>query len=86
MMRSVLSDEEWTALDEACWNAVGGRCSCTPGAAFCRRNEDQMDTLASILGSLLPDGTPMIERWKANRALRLEFPFLFKAKWPEGDS
>lgn len=84
MARSRLSAEEFDALDQACWAALGGPCGCSGIGQMCERDEAQMDLLAWAMGNVLENGTPMIEEWKANRKLRIEFPFLFQAKWPEG--
>lgn len=84
MTPSRLTDEEFTALDEACWDALGGRCSCASGAPPCARDKAQQDLLAWAMGNVFEDsGQVMIEVWKASREFRREFPYLFRAKWGE---
>jgi hypothetical protein len=83
MVRSRLTDEEFDALDQAAWNALGGKCACAPNDPPCPRDEAQQDLLAWAMGQTFESGESMIECWKASREFRRDFPYLFEAKWGE---
>jgi hypothetical protein len=86
MAESRLSSEQFDALDRAAWDALGGKCACPAGSKPCVRDLAQMDILAWALANEFDNGDVMIEEWKKHRALRLEFPGIFRAKWPEGEA
>jgi hypothetical protein len=81
--QSRLTDEEFDALDQAAWNALGGKCACVGIDQVCARDEAQQDLLAWAMGQTFESGESMIERWKVSRSFRCEFPYLFEAKWGE---